>query len=247
LRARFETDREIERNAALKRELTEAQDRTERQAKELRWNMIIAVAGVLIIAIMVYFLITNHRYRQQLIRLASQDALTGLPNRRRTAELANAALAEAGESDAPVAIAIIDMDHFKIINDRCGHATGDHVLKEFARVGRGALRPNDVLGRWGGEEFLLIMPQASREVALATLERLRTLTFGIHLPASAAGMRVSLSAGVAIYDRIVRSLDELIARADSALYAAKNEGRDLVRVADENFMSSTAIRRSVRQ
>lgn len=247
LRARFETDREIERNAALKRELTLAQERTERQAKELRWNMIIVVSGILVIAIMVYFLITNHRYRQQLLRLASQDGLTGLPNRRRTAELANAALAEAAQTDSPVAIAIIDMDHFKVINDRCGHATGDHVLKEFARVGCAALRPNDVLGRWGGEEFLLVMPQATREVALATLERLRTLTFGIHLPSSAAGMRVSLSAGVAIYDRIVRSLDELIARADSALYVAKNEGRDLVRVADENFLSSTAIRRSTRQ
>jgi diguanylate cyclase (GGDEF)-like protein len=246
LRARFETDREIERNATLKRELTAAQDRTERQARELRWNMIVVVVGVLVIAIMVYFLITNHRYRQQLLRLASQDGLTGLPNRRRTAELANAALAEAGEADTSVAIAIIDMDHFKIINDRCGHATGDHVLKEFARVGRGALRPNDVLGRWGGEEFLLIMPDATLEVALATLERLRTLIFGIQLPPSAAGMRVSLSAGVAMHDRIVRSLDELIARADSALYMAKNDGRDLVRVADETFLSSTAIRRSSR-
>ena len=246
LRARFETDREIERNATLKRELTESQERTQRQAQQLRWNAIIVITGVLVIAIMVYFLITTYRYRQQLVRLASTDGLTGLPNRRCTVELANAALTAAGQAGAPLAIAIIDMDHFKVINDRCGHATGDYVLKGFAHVGRNALRPNDVLGRWGGEEFLLIMPDASIEVALATLERLRTLTFGIHLPASAAGMRVSLSAGVAVYDRIVRSLDELIARADSALYMAKNEGRDLVRVADENYLSSTAIRRVTR-
>ena len=66
------------------------------------------------------------------------------------------------------------MDHFKFINDRCGHATGDHVLKEFARLSRETLRPADVLGRWGGEEFLLIMPNADLEVAIATLERLRT-------------------------------------------------------------------------
>ena len=246
LRARFETDREIERNATLKRELTESQERTQRQAQQLRWNAIIVITGVLVIAIMVYFLITTYRYRQQLVRLASTDGLTGLPNRRCTVELANAALTAAGQAGTPLAIAIIDMDHFKVINDRCGHATGDYVLKGFAHVGRNALRPNDVLGRWGGEEFLLIMPDASIEVALATLERLRTLTFGIHLPASAAGMRVSLSAGVAVYDRIVRSLDELIARADSALYMAKNEGRDLVRVADENYLSSTAIRRVTR-
>jgi diguanylate cyclase (GGDEF)-like protein len=246
LRARFETDREIERNASLKRELAASQERMQRQAQQLRWNAIISVSGVLVIAIMVYFSITNYRYRQQLLRLASQDGLTGLPNRRRTAELANAALASAGEHGTPLAIAIIDMDHFKIINDRCGHATGDQVLKDFAQAGRNALRANDVLGRWGGEEFLLIMPEATIEVALATLERLRTLTFGIHLPVSGAGMRVSMSAGVAFYDRIVRSLDELIARADSALYVAKNEGRDLVRVAEENFLSSSSIRRAQR-
>jgi diguanylate cyclase (GGDEF)-like protein len=246
LRARFETDREIERNATLKRELAESQERTQRQAQQLRWNAIVVVSGVLVIAMLVYFLITNHRYRQQLVRLASQDGLTGLPNRRRTAELANAALTAAGEAGTPLAIAIIDMDHFKVINDRCGHATGDYVLKGFAHIGRNALRPNDVLGRWGGEEFLLIMPEATLEVALGTLERLRTLTFGIHLPSSAAGMRVSLSAGVTLYDRIVRSLDELIARADSALYVAKNEGRDLVRVADESLLSSSAIRRVTR-
>ncbi len=246
LRARFETDREIERNAALKRELAESQERAQRQAQQLRWNAIAAMSGVLVIALLVYFLVTNHRYRKQLVRLASQDALTGLPNRRRTAELATAALAEAGEAGTPLAIAIIDMDHFKIINDRCGHATGDHVLKSFALTGRNALRPMDVLGRWGGEEFLLIMPEATLEAALATLERLRTLTFGIHLPTSGAGLRVSLSAGVTVFDRVVRSLDELIARADAALYAAKNEGRDLVRVADENFLSSSGIRRATR-
>jgi diguanylate cyclase (GGDEF)-like protein len=246
LRARFETDREIERNATLKHELAESQERTERQAQQLRWNAIAAASGVLVIALLVYFLISNYRYRQQLVRLASQDGLTGLPNRRRTVELAKAALAAADEAGKPLAIAIIDMDHFKIINDRCGHATGDYVLKGFAHAGRNALRPNDVLGRWGGEEFLLIMPDATLQVALATLERLRTLTFGIHLPSSGAGLRVSLSAGVTIYDRVVRSLDELIARADSALYVAKNEGRDLVRVAEENFQSSSGIRRITR-
>jgi diguanylate cyclase (GGDEF)-like protein len=246
LRARFETDREIERNQLLKRELDVSQERSERQAQQLRWNAIAAVSAVLVIALLVYFLITTLRYRQQLVRLASLDGLTGLANRRRTAELATKALTLAGENDTPLAIALIDMDHFKIINDLCGHATGDFVLKGFARVGRESIRADDVLGRWGGEEFLLIMSGATLEVALATLERLRTLTFGIHLPPSGAGLRVSLSAGVAVYDRSVRSLDELIARADAALYVAKNEGRDLVRVANETFTSSTGIRRASR-
>jgi diguanylate cyclase (GGDEF)-like protein len=247
LRARFETDREIERNALLKRELGVSRQQSQRQARELRWNAIVVTSGVLVIALLVYFLMANRRYRRQLVKLASQDGLTGLPNRRRTAELATAALAEATAAQTPLTIAIIDMDHFKVINDRCGHATGDFVLKEFARVGRQALRETDVLGRWGGEEFLLIMPGATVEFALASLERMRTLVFGIHLPASGAGLRVSLSAGVATSSRHGRSLDEMIARADSALYVAKNEGRDLVRVADESFLATTAIRRALRQ
>jgi diguanylate cyclase (GGDEF)-like protein len=90
------------------------------------------------------------------------------------------------------------------------------------------------------------MPNADVEVAIATLERLRTRVFGIRLPASGAGLRVSLSAGLALHGKHVRSLDELIARADSALYVAKNEGRDLVRVSDENFLTSSGIRRATR-
>jgi diguanylate cyclase (GGDEF)-like protein len=247
LRARFETDREIERNALLERELDVSREQSQRQAQALRWNAIVVTSGVLVIALLIYFLIVNRRYRQQLVKLASQDGLTGLPNRRRTAELATAALAEATAAQTPLTIAIIDMDHFKIINDRCGHATGDFVLKEFARVGRESLRESDVLGRWGGEEFLLVMPGATLEFAMASLERMRTLVFGIRLPASGSGMRVSLSAGLATSLRHGRSLDEMIARADSALYVAKNEGRDLVRVADESYLATTAIRRAIRQ
>jgi diguanylate cyclase (GGDEF)-like protein len=246
LRARFETDREIERNAQLKRELGVSQERSLRQAQQLRWNAIVVTSGVLVIALLIYFLISNRRYRQQLVKLASQDGLTGLPNRRRTAELATAALDNATATETPLTIAIIDMDHFKVINDRCGHATGDLVLREFARVGREALRESDVLGRWGGEEFLLVMPEATLEYAQATLDRMRTLLFGIHLPASGAGLRVSLSAGLATSFRHGWSLDELIARADAALYIAKNEGRDLVRVADESFLSTSGIRRALR-
>jgi diguanylate cyclase (GGDEF)-like protein len=246
LRARFETDREIERNALLKRELALSQDQSQRQARELRWNAFVVALGIAVIALLVYFLIINRSYRQQLVKLASQDGLTGLPNRRRTAEFATAALAEAIAGNTPLTIAIIDMDHFKVINDRCGHATGDFVLKEFARVGREAVRDSDVLGRWGGEEFLLVMPNAPLEVAMASLERMRTLVFGIHLPATGAGLRVSLSAGLAVSIQHGRSLDEMIARADCALYTAKNEGRDLVRVADEEFLATTSIRRAMR-
>ena len=98
------------------------------------------------------------------------------------------------------------MDHFKVINDRCGHAAGDYVLKEFARAGREALRDTDILGRWGGEEFLLVMPDTPVELRVASLERLRTLVFGIPLPPTGSGLQVSLSAGLASFDDSVKSL-----------------------------------------
>lgn len=248
LRARFETDREIARNATLQQELSVSQRRSSRQAQELRLNAVVVFAGVCVIALLTYFLAANFRYRQQLVRLASLDGLTGLANRRRIAELATAAMQTAKHAGEPLTIALIDMDHFKAINDCCGHATGDHVLKELARAGGEALRDCDTLGRWGGEEFLLVMPGATPEVAVANLERLRTLICGIRLPASGAGLRVSLSAGLAQYEPDnVRSLDELIARADSALYDAKNAGRDLIRIADARLVTgSHAIRRSQR-
>jgi diguanylate cyclase (GGDEF)-like protein len=246
-RARFETDREIERNASLERELALSHEQSQRQAQRLRWNAFVVLAGVAVITLLIYFLFVNRRYRQQLVELASQDSLTGLPNRRRTAQLAEEALRAASVTPQPLTLAIIDMDHFKVINDRCGHATGDYVLKEFARAGREALRESDILGRWGGEEFLLVMPDTPVDLALASLERLRALVVGIALPASGNGLQVSLSAGLATNDEGARSLDELIARADAALYMAKNEGRDLVRVADETYStSSTGSRRALR-
>jgi diguanylate cyclase (GGDEF)-like protein len=161
--------------------------------------------------------------------------------------LAVAALESARTAQEPLTIAVIDMDHFKSINDRCGHGAGDHVLKEFVRAGRESLRSTDILGRWGGEEFLLVMPNTPIEVAHASLERLRTRMFAIRLPVTGNGLKVSLSAGLAFYDHSTRSLEDLIARADAALYIAKNEGRDLVRIANGNYeVSTTGVRRALR-
>jgi len=248
LRARFEIDQQIERNSSLKRELTASREETSRQAQQLRWNEMVVMAGLCIIALLMYFLAANSRYRRQLVKLASQDALTELPNRRRIAELATAALQVARETKRPLTIGVIDMDHFKVINDCYGHATGDFVLKEFARASREALRDCDLMGRWGGEEFLLVMPDATLEVASANLQRLRTLVSAIRLPSLAIGLKVSLSAGLAAFDDSVKSLDELIARADGALYTAKDSGRDRVQIADETQRTgSHAIRRLQRQ
>jgi len=147
-----------------------------------------------------------------------------------------------------VTIALLDLDHFKAINDRCGHAAGDAVLREFATRASRHLRGSDVLGRWGGEEFLLVLPDTTLDTAVASLERLRLVALDIPLPPNADGLRVSLSAGLATNEAGLSSLDEIVARADAALYAAKADGRNLVRIAQEHYLTaSTAVRRALRE
>ena len=156
-------------------------------------------------------------------------------------------MAKALEDKLPLTVAVVDLDHFKSINDRFGHAGGDRVLQEFARVCRESIRAEDILGRWGGEEFLIVMPGASLDVALIALERVRALALRIELPSMSAGLRVCLSAGLASLEPNLKTLDELIARGDAALYRAKHEGRDLVRIADESLLEmSSGARRALR-
>ena len=248
VKERAVAEREIARNATLQRQLELTQQRETRQKETLRWVFVANTAGVLIIALLSYILYAYLRHRRQLMRLATEDNLTGIPNRGRTMELATAALEAAVAHTRALTVAIIDLDHFKAINDRWGHAAGDHVLREFARVGRGALRMTDVLGRWGGEEFLLILPDTTLDAALASVERLRVLALAIQLPATdkEPPLRVTFSAGLATTADGARSLDEIIARADAALYEAKNEGRDLVRIDRESYQSaSTGVRRAL--
>jgi diguanylate cyclase (GGDEF)-like protein len=239
---------ESARNAVLQHQLTLTRQRETRQSETLRWAAAAGAAGVLVIALLSYILITNLRHRRELLRLATEDYLTGMPNRGRTLELAAAALQAAVERRRPLTVAVIDLDHFKTINDRCGHATGDHVLREFARVSRGSLRAEDILGRLGGEEFLLVLPETTLDAALASIERLRVLALAIHVPCADEGVpvRVTFSAGLATTAHGARSLDEVIARADAALYEAKNEGRDLVRIDRESYQTaSTGVRRAL--
>jgi diguanylate cyclase (GGDEF)-like protein len=239
--------REIERNAILQHQLELSQQRATRQTEKLRWEAAANTAGVLVIALLSYILITDLRHRRQLVRLAMEDNLTGMPNRGRTLELATAALEAAAAQQRPLTVAIIDLDHFKTINDRCGHAAGDYVLREFARASRGSMRAGDILGRWGGEEFLLVLPDTTLDAALASVERLRVLALAIRVPAAEASVRVTFSAGLATTSDGARSLEEIIARADAALYEAKNEGRDLVRIDRESYRTaSTGVRRALR-
>jgi diguanylate cyclase (GGDEF)-like protein len=248
LRARFETDREIERNNSLRHELGVAEERADRQKTQLRWVALGTGVSGMVIALLTYLLVTNQRYRKQLVRLATEDSLTGLPNRGRTAALAIEALAVAFDMQKPLCIALIDLDRFKAINDRYGHAAGDRVLQDFAAIASAAIRKTDILGRWGGEEFLLVLPNTTLDVAVEMLDHLRLQASLILPPDKESGLRVSISAGLAATGAEACSLDEIVACADVALYEAKNSGRDLVRYAEDSFLTaSTAVRRALRE
>jgi diguanylate cyclase (GGDEF)-like protein len=246
LRARFETDREIERNDSLQHQLELARERAERQRIQLRWVVAAITASGIVIALLTYLLIANLRYRKQLVRLATRDSLTGLRNRGRIAAVATEALAAAYETQQPLSVALIDLDRFKALNDHFGHATGDRVLKEFAALATAAIRPTDTLGRWGGEEFLLVLPNTTLDTAMEMLNLIRRKVAQIEL--EGWDLRVSISAGLATSGQGAYSLDEILARADVALYKAKNSGRDLVCYSEESFLSaSTGVRRALRQ
>ena len=159
--------------------------------------------------------------------LASRDVLTGLHNRRHGEQQLLLALQRQQRQGTPLARAMIDLDHFKSINDRHGHAVGDAVLQAFARAAQPVLRGTDLLVRWGGEEFLLILETDSPEAASVALQRLREAVQGCTVPAEGQALGFRFSAGL-VQARRGEDAETLLRRADAALYAAKQQGRDRI-------------------
>lgn len=166
-------------------------------------------------------------------RSAELDSLTGALNRRAIDQRLAGSFARAWEAQAPVAVLFVDMDHFKEVNDTYGHASGDECLRALSETMRQGLRPGDILGRYGGEEFLVLLPGRDLAGAMPVAERIRA---GIERqPLSCAGHAVAMtvSVGVAARRSHERSADEAVARADRALYAAKRAGRNRVEASPE--------------
>ena len=163
---------------------------------------------------------------------ASTDFLTGLLNRRAFMENALKLCARQAEGNKPVTLMMFDLDHFKSINDRFGHAVGDEALRVFADTIRKSMRATDIIGRLGGEEFAAIVAEPM-EVATAIAERVRASfeTAGAVIAGHAIGATVSIGAATAT--DVVTNIDALIARADAALYRAKGEGRNRLRTAED--------------
>jgi diguanylate cyclase (GGDEF)-like protein len=170
--------------------------------------------------------------RRKLEEVASRDALTGVLNRGGIAQAAERALADAVLTHRPIGIIMADVDHFKEVNDSLGHAAGDRALQEFARRLAGQVRESDRLGRYGGEEFLLVLAgPITRDVLEKGAQRMRGAVVGSPFHLGSGSRTISASFGGVISGGENETAAELIAGADRALYSAKNSGRNRVVIA----------------
>ena len=184
-------------------------------------------------------LISAWMQRNQFMKQAQCDGLTGIFNRRTGQELAENEFIEAQTAREPFCVLLMDLDLFKNINDQFGHATGDWALKKFTAVIEALLRPNDIFTRMGGEEFAIFMPKIDKLSAMEFAERIRIEVSQINTRYSGHEFAITVSGGVSYANKDDLSLDPLIQRADLALYRAKHNGRNCVVCYDNSFAPHT--------
>ena len=177
---------------------------------------------------------------RELERLAITDQLTGLHNRRHFDMNARRALEVARRNERPLSVVLVDTDHFKSVNDRFGHPVGDEVLKAVANVLMRNARKADLVARIGGEEFAVLMPEATLTLAAQAAERMREALQDEVSPQIPAleGKPITASFGVAAFEKVSDRLEDLLSAADAALYRSKQQGRNRVTVAEPSALES---------
>ena len=175
-----------------------------------------------------FSLMCSDQLRRKLERTASTDFLTGLPNRRALVEYGEEMFARTRAGRSVLAVAVLDVDHFKVVNDTYGHDTGDLALVHLARLLRAETRKVDVVARSGGEEFVILIEGLDEPETVAAVERLRLVVEDSAFNPAAGSMTITFSAGVSIYRAGDASFDDILRRADNALYRAKMRGRNRV-------------------
>ncbi len=198
---------------------------------------LILYAGLIHITLISFMQIslTKDRAENRYRRAAETDMLTGAPNRRAFFDLAEPLVQAAVRENKSACVLVVDIDRFKTINDSLGHAGGDAVLIAVADAIAGNLRPGDIFGRLGGEEFGCFLPDTSLQAATDLAEDLRARIAALDLRFEGAVVKVSASIGIALADAATGSLDRLLAEADAGLYQAKRAGRDRVVAMDVVF------------
>jgi diguanylate cyclase (GGDEF)-like protein len=203
-------------------------------------NPLELAAGIIFLAIALglgfsIFWMTSMQLRLDLELLASTDSLTGLYNRRFFLLSCQQELMRSARAEEPVSLVMLDLDHFKQINDIHGHEGGDAALRAVASQLRSAVREYDILGRWGGEEFIVLLPGACADQAMQIAQRMRRSVEALSLSLEAAGrigslgeIPLAISAGVATASSPLESIDSLLRSCDEALYSAKAAGRNTV-------------------
>ena len=226
LRARFDADRAAARNEELQQQLSYATAREREQSKRYA---ILALSGIGGIVLLLIIAIMAVHHRRKLVLLANTDPLTGLLNRRFVNAHEKSLLENHAKTGASLTVAILDIDHFKAVNDNHGHDAGDEVLIAFAETIRSVVRKCDVIARWGGEEFIVIFPNADQAQAVEALRRVRAALLS-PIRTTGGAVRIRFSGGVASFDGI-GDMHALTQRADEALYKAKTSGRDRIEAA----------------
>jgi diguanylate cyclase (GGDEF)-like protein len=196
-----------------------------------RWQRGALVIGGVLVLVLVALVVRQMRRSRRLGTLVLTDSLTGVANRRRLEVFGEEAIARARADGRPLSVLAFDIDHFKRVNDSHGHAVGDAVLVRVAQICQGTLRDFDLLGRTGGEEFVVVLPDTGIEAARQVAERLRAAVERLDFGDVAAGLRVTVSIGATPLQPADAALTALVRRADAALYRAKRTGRNRVETA----------------
>ena len=227
----FDSEKKEQENRALLRE-DALRGRALKDAARIRSLQTAVIGlGVAIIAILGYLVVRHVQNERRLRSLALTDELTRLPNRRHLLGIADERVRGARQGTEPLSVLALDIDHFKRINDRLGHEVGDRVLHRVATACRESLRHDDVIGRTGGEEFVVVMPAADAKVAVEVAERLRAAVERVDWSDLDPALRVTVSVGAAQWAPGDDGFASLARRADDSLYRAKERGRNRTELA----------------
>ncbi|HZD91624.1 MAG TPA: GGDEF domain-containing protein [Pseudolabrys sp.] len=210
------------------------------------WLTVLSFEALLLTISIAFILLAMAKERTELRHLtaAMVDALTGIANRRSFLQEAQALAQRHGSDPRPTAVLLIDLDHFKSVNDRFGHAIGDRTLQLFAEAARASMRSSDLLGRLGGEEFAAVLRDADEARALAVADRVREAFARAAQDVDGRPVCATVSIGVVLCGGPVLDVTELLAQADQALYFAKERGRNRVELASLELARKSLTRSS---